>query len=136
MWIIIIIFFILIFPSLCDSDKKSCLSGIASIVIIGVVLYGLSILNNIWDSAIVTITYIILALITIVIIWMTIQACIRISKRNKEEELIKKILSNTKCPYCQSDKTVFPEYYRINRDMNQLQLYCQDCGETWVYKEE
>ena len=139
MWIIIIIFFVLIFPSMCDSDKKSCISGIIGIAVVIGIIYGLSALNNLWEHSVETIVYAILALIILVIIWAVIQAFIDSAKRkesNENRKLIEKILSTQRCPYCQSKNIILPNYYGIMHDINKQQLYCQDCGETWYYKEE
>ena len=139
MWIIILIFFILIFSSLCDADKKSCLSGVVTIVVIVAIIYGLSALNNLWEHSTEVIVYSILTLIIIVIIWATIQAFIDLAKRkesNENRKLIEKILSTQRCPYCQSKNIILPNYYGIIHGIDKQQLYCQDCGETWIYKEE
>lgn len=136
MWIIILIFFVLVFPSLCDADKKSCLSGIAGIIVIGAALYGLFILKTIWDFSTEIILYGIIALIIIAIIITAIRTSIDTTKRNKQQKLIKKILTNARCPYCQSNRVILPNYYGVIHNIDQQKLYCQDCGETWNYKEE
>ena len=132
-------FLFISFPSLCDADKKSCLSGVITVAVIVAIIYGLSALNNLWEHSVETIVYAILALIIIVIIWATIQAFIDLAKRkesNENRKLIEKILSTQRCPYCQSKNIILPNYYGIIHGIDKQQLYCQDCGETWYYKEE
>lgn len=139
MWVLILAFFILVFPSLCDADKKSCLSGIAGVIVVGVIMSILIVGNYFFDSFLKILGKVILyspiALIVLAIISGFIDSA-KMKERNKRDQLIKQLLSTQKCPHCQSKNIILPNYYGIIHDINQQQLYCQDCGETWVYKEE
>lgn len=141
MWILVVL--VAIFFSLCDSDKKSCLSAIVIVLIILALIFGLNFIESVSESAFnisfleilgkVIVAIPILFITGTIFYGLILAWIVEPIKRFRNKKAKEEIFSNYRCPHCKSENIDIMKYYEPHLKVNECKVHCKNCSGFWQF---